>query len=283
MKAKNKAIVIMIFSAFTFSAMQIVVKILPQIPLMEKVFFRNLLSVIMAVYFIKRKKLSFFGKKENRKVLIYRYLFGFSGVVLFFYSTSHMLAANAAMLNKLSPVFIILLAHFFLKEKINKIKITVLAISVVGAVFVIKPSFSLSFFPAVMGFFSSILSGAAYICITFIDNKESIYTTIFYYSTLSCLSCLPFFLFNFVIPNTYELILLTLLGLLAAIGQLALTFAYNNSPASEISIYDYTNIIFSGILGYVFLSEIPDFYSILGGVLIIVSSCILYLYSKKKT
>ncbi|NLJ57845.1 MAG: DMT family transporter [Tissierellia bacterium] len=277
---KNKSILLMLFSAFTFSSMQIIVKLLPEVPLMEKVFFRNFISLIIAYFIIKRKDQSFFGLKENRKYLFYRYLFGFSGLILFFYATTQMLAADAAILNKLSPIFVMILAHYFLKEKINKTKILVLVVSVLGALLVIKPQFNFSILPALAGFISAILSGAAFVAIKLLADKESVYRTVFYFSFLSSLSCIPFFFFEFVIPNFHQLLLLILLGLLAALGQIALTTAYKACPASEISIYDYSNIIFSSVLGYIFLQEIPDWLSIVGGLLIIASSFYLFMKSK---
>lgn len=273
----------MFFSAFTFSSMQIIVKLLPAIPLMEKVFFRNFISLIISFIVVKKNNLSYLGNKENRKYLFFRYLFGFTGIILFFYATTQMLAADAATLNKLSPVFVIILAHCFLKEKINKIKIAVLIISILGALMVIKPQFNSTMIPATAGLISAVFSGFAYVFITKIGDKESIYTTVFYFSFLSSLSCIPFFFINFIIPNLYELTLLTLLGLLAAFGQIAITSAYNGCEASEVSIYDYSNIIFSALLAYLFLSEVPDTLSIFGGLLIITASLILFVYTKGKT
>ncbi|WP_326910280.1 DMT family transporter [Sedimentibacter sp. MB31-C6] len=278
---KNKSIILMLVSSFTFSSMQIIVKLLPNIPLIEKVFFRNLISILVAFYILRKNNLSFFGLQENRKYLFYRFIFGFAGIILFFYATTQMLTADAAMLNKLSPIFVTVLAHFFLKERINKIQITSLIISLIGASLVIKPEFNSAVLPAIAGLLSAVVSGAAYIFITSIGKKENVYTIVFFFSFFSALSCLPFFYFEFIIPNIYELSLLLLLGLLAAIGQVALTCAYNNCQASEISIYDYSNIVFSFILAYIFLSEIPDILSTIGGTLIISASFILFLYNKR--
>jgi drug/metabolite transporter (DMT)-like permease len=280
MTLKNKSVILMLFSAFTFSSMQIIVKLLPQIPLMEKVFFRNFISLLISYFIIKKNRLSFFGAKENRKYLFYRYLFGFTGLILFFYATTQMLAADAAILNKLSPVFVIILAHYFHKEKINKTKLIVSAVSVIGALLVIKPKFDSSVIPAAAGFISAILSGAAYLFIG-MTEKESVYTTVFYFSFFSSLSCVPFFFFDFVTPEINELILLALLGIFAALGQIALTFAYTGCPASDISIYDYSNIIFSSMLGFLFLKEIPDLLSVAGGVLILSASVYLYIKTKQ--
>jgi drug/metabolite transporter (DMT)-like permease len=282
MNKKSKAILLMLFSAFTFSSMQIIVKLLPNIPLMEKVFFRNFISMLLSYIILKKNNLSYFGNKENRKYLFFRYLFGFTGIILFFYATTQMLAADAAILNKLSPVIVLILAHCFLKEKVNKTKVIVLLVSVIGALLVIKPQFDSSIIPALAGFISAILSGAAFIFITIIGNKESIYTTVFYFSFLSSVSCIPFFAISFVVPNLYELFMLALLGSLAALGQIALTSAYNGCEASEVSIYDYSNIIFSSLLAYLFLSEVPDKLSLLGGFLILSASLVLYFNTKIK-
>lgn len=282
MNNNTKSILFMFFSAFTFSSMQIIVKLLPSIPLMEKVFFRNFISLLISFIILKKNNLSYFGNKENRKYLFFRYLFGFTGIILFFYATSNMLATDAAILNKLSPVFVIILAHCFLKEKINKSKIIVLIISIFGALLVIKPQFNSSILPAAAGFVSAILSGAAYVFITKIGTKESIYTTVFYFSFYSSISCIPFFFINFAVPDLYETIMLIFLGFLAAVGQIALTSAYNGCEASEVSIYDYSNIIFSTLLAYVFLSEIPDMLSIIGGILIMSASLILFINTKRK-
>jgi drug/metabolite transporter (DMT)-like permease len=87
---------------------------------------------------------------------------------------------------------------------------------------------------------------------------------------------------KFTVPDIYELMLLILLGILAALGQIALTFAYNGCPASEISIYDYSNIIFSSLLAYAFLKEVPDLMSISGGLLILSASAILYIHTTRQ-
>lgn len=84
MKNKNRAIILMLLSAFSFSSMQIIVKLLSQIPLMEKVFFRNFIGLILAYFVIKSKNLSFFGDKKNRKYLLGRSVFGYAGIILFF-------------------------------------------------------------------------------------------------------------------------------------------------------------------------------------------------------
>ncbi|MFA9422563.1 MAG: EamA family transporter, partial [Sedimentibacter sp.] len=143
--------------------------------------------------------------------------------------------------------------------------------------------FNYSMLPAISGFISAIFSGAAYIFIRLIGNKESAYTTVFYFSFFSSLSCIPFFFIKFVLPSFYEFVMLLFLGVLAALGQISLTLAYSVCQASEISIYDYSSIIFSSVLAYLFLSEIPDLLSIFGGILILSASVVLYINTKNSS
>ena len=77
--------------------------------------------------------------------------------------------------------------------------------------------------------------------------------------------------------------ILTLLGagLAAAGGQFGITAAYYHAPAKEISIYDYSQIIFATMLGFVLFGEIPDKYSFTGYVLIILASLGTFLYNMR--
>ena len=65
-------------------------------------------------------------------------------------------------------------------------------------------------------------------------------------------------------------------GLTAAAGQFSITAAYRCSPAKEISVYDYTQIIFSAILGLIIFQQIPDMYSI-----IIISAVIMFVLNNR--
>ncbi|MGO5064874.1 MULTISPECIES: EamA family transporter [unclassified Clostridium] len=72
-----------------------------------------------------------------------------------------------------------------------------------------------------------------------------------------------------------------LIGIFAAIAQYSLTYAYKYAPASEVVIYNYTNIVFSSIIGFFIWMEVPDYLSILGGLIIIIMAVIVYLKDKK--
>ena len=70
-------------------------------------------------------------------------------------------------------------------------------------------------------------------------------------------------------------------GLMAAGDQFAIPAAYNNAAGKDISIYDYSQILFAAILGFIFLNQIPDIWSIVGYIIIIGAALGVYLYQRR--
>jgi drug/metabolite transporter (DMT)-like permease len=66
-----------------------------------------------------------------------------------------------------------------------------------------------------------------------------------------------------------QLIFLIFAGMSAAGGQLSITTAYQNAPARDISVFDYSQVVYAAIFGLILFGEIPDVWSIAGYVIII--------------
>lgn len=281
MDNKPKAVLFMIISAFAFAVMGAMVKLSGDIPVFEKVFFRNLVSLFIASMILYKNKESFFGKRENQKYLLARSFLGLSGVVCYFYAISNLLLADSAMLNKLSPFFVTLFACLFLKEKLSKIQIPALVIIFIGAMFVIKPQFGLEVLPALSGMLSAVCAGAAYTLVRLLKNKEHPSTIVFYFSLVSVIGMIPLMIIDFKMPTLYQFVFLLGTGVFAAIGQFSLTYGYKFAPASEVSIYNYLSILFSGIIGFFLWNEIPDTLSVFGGILIVLAAVVTFVYNNK--
>ncbi len=281
MDNKPKAIILMLIAALAFAIMGAMVKLSGNIPLFEKVFYRNLVSLTMAYFMIRKSKMSFFGKGENQKYLLSRSLLGLLGVVLSFYALNNLVLSDANMLNKISPFFVTLFAAVFLKEKLSKIQIPVLIIVFTGALLIIKPQFSLSVLPSLSGFLSAMCAGAAYTLIRFLREREKAPTIVFYFSFVSVVVMFPLMMMNYQKPTMIQLVYLIGVGVFAGIGQFSLTSAYRYAPAAEVSIYDYTSIVFSAIIGFIVWSELPDLLSRVGTLIIISSAIFTYIYNRK--
>ena len=102
-----------------------------------------------------------------------------------------------------------------------------------------------------------------------------------FFSAFSCIVCLPFMLIHFEPMSARQVLFLLLAGLCACVGQFGITQAYIYAPAKEISVYDYTQVIFTALLGFAFFAQVPDILSVLGYVLICASGVGMFFYNKK--
>jgi drug/metabolite transporter (DMT)-like permease len=281
MENKTKAVILMLISSLAFACSAAAVKLSGDLPVFEKVFFRNILAVVIAFIVIRKQKHRMFGKKENQKYLMIRSLLGVIGMVLYFYAISNLYLADSAMLHKLFPFFVTIFAAIFLKEKISKIQIPALIIVFLAALLIIKPRFDYSIFPALAAFGTAVISGGTYTLVRFLRNREKPATIVFYFSFVSFVILSPLVLLDYKPPSSIQWFYLLMIGVFGAIGQFTLTYAYRYGKASEIAIYNYSNIIFAGLIGFALWLEIPDLLSIIGGIIIIVSSIIVFTYNSK--
>lgn len=281
MKEKNKAIILMIVSAISFAIMSTFVKLSGDLPSIEKSLFRNVVSCIVAFYLVKKSGDCLLGKAENRKYLIGRALLGTIGIIANFYAIEHLILADANMLNQLSPFFTIIFSSLFLREKITKNQIIILIVAFVGSLFIIRPTFSLEIIPALIGLSSAIFAGGAYTFVRFLGGREKGPTIVFFFSFFSIISTLPFVLVDFKPFTMEQLFYLLMAGVAASVAQFALTAAYKHAPAREISIYSYTQIVFTALIGFTLFGQIPTAFSFVGYAIVIVASIGMFMYNNK--
>ena len=152
--------------------------------------------------------------------------------------------------------------------------------------FVIKPTLSnVELVPSLAGFIGGVSAGAAYTTVRHMANKgENGRFTVFFFSAFSVVVTAPYLVFNYHPMTPQQLFYLFMVGVCAAGGQFAITAAYTFAPSSEISIYDYSNIIFTAIEGYFFLGhQIPDVLSIVGYFIICLMAVWMFIYNNKST
>src|SRR5690625_7805527 len=80
----------MLIYSIGFSIMTLFVKLSGDLPSIQKTFFRNFVSAIIAFIFVIYNKESLFGKKENQLVLLGRSIFGTLGIIFLFYAIDHL-------------------------------------------------------------------------------------------------------------------------------------------------------------------------------------------------
>lgn len=283
MSSPRRAVVFMLVSAAAFAGMGAFVKAADAVPVTEKVLVRNLITLILAGMVAVRAGRPLLGRRKNQPLLIARSLLGIAGVTCFFYAIDNLILADAAMLTKLSPFFVAVFALIFLGEKPPKAVLLAMVVAFAGGLLVIKPRFDLSVVPALVGSASSIFAGGAYTAVRALRTREAPETIIFHFSMTTVLVLLPFVIRNPYLPSASEALLLAGIGIGAALGQFGLTLAYRYAPAAQVSIYSYTTIVFSALLGALWWGEIPDALSVAGGLLIIAGGIVAFVAEGRQT
>lgn len=278
---KQEGVILMIISSFFFSAMQIAIKKSSlSVPLMEQIFFRNIVSLAISFVIITKQRGNYLGTLKHQPLLFLRSSFGFIGLVAMFYAASNANQGDVTTLMKLSPFLIALWAAIFLKEPIKVPVIIALILAFAGAVFVANPAWTSHLFPLFMALACALFSSVSYTLLAYFKNKVDGMTIIFHFSAFCVLCTIPFIYNTFVIPDPVTLLQLILIGILGGLGQIALTYSYRRAPAGEISIYNYSGIVFSILLGYAFLGEILSWNSYVGIALVLLGSFVVYRFQK---
>lgn len=277
MNHKTKAIFLMVFSAMAFALMQIVIALTADnIPLFQQLFFRNLVTTLIAFAAIGKKKLPYFGTPKNRLLLLCRSGAGYLGMICTFYASGIGNQGDISTIMKMSPFVVTVLAFFFLKETITKYQITGLIVATTGVFFISNPQFNSDWYPLVIAGLACLFSGMAYTFVGALKGKEAPEVIIFFFSLFSSVVTLPLMCMNFVMPTVFEWLMLGLIGVFAGVGQICLTYAYAYAKASEVSIYNYSGIVFSMLFGYLFLQQSVKPTSLIGAVLVIAAGAIVF-------
>ncbi len=263
-------IVYILASAFCFSLMSFFIRRAGDLPTMQKAFFRNFVALLVATVMLLRTPEKFHMQKGSAPGLFLRALFGSCGLIANFYAIDRLGLADANVLNKMAPFFAILASAFILKEKPNRLEIVSVIIAFAGALFVVKPTAGLASLPALVGLFGGFGAGTAYTFVRKLGmHGERGPLIVFCFSAFSVLMCTPAILFHYVPMSSGQLVALLIGGVAAAGGQLTVTAAYTHAPAREISVFDYAQVLFAALWGFLFFGEVSDGASVIGYVLII--------------
>lgn len=266
----KKGIMYILMAAFSFAMMSIFVRLSGDLPVMQKSFFRNLFAVFFAGITLLRSGEKFRIQKGSFKDLSGRCVFGTIGLVSNFYAIDHLGIADANMLNKMSPFFAMLMSIPLIKEIPSKFDWVAVTIAFTGALFVIKPTAGIASAPAFVGLASGFCAGTAYAFLRRLGKKgERGSVIVFCFSAFSTLVAVPFMIFDYQPMSWMQLLYLMLASLGGLGGQLSITAAYRSAPAKEISVFDYSQVIFAAFLGVLLFSEVPDIWSVIGYVMII--------------
>ena len=152
----------------------------------------------------------------------------------------------------------------------------------------VKPNLSLNsevvlpWFSVFIALLGALGSGTAYVIVKRLSKCEDSSVIIFYFPLIALPLSIILLGDNFVMPDTEALILLLFVGIFTQMGQVGLTKAMQSEVAAKVSAFSYVQIIFSTILGVIIFNEVPSFWTLIGGILIILGALVNVFGSKKK-
>ena len=276
----------MLFSALGFALMAVCVKAVStyDIPVLEIVAARAIVSLVISYLDVKRKRISVWG--THKPLLIARGVVGALALMCVYFSVTTLPLAEATILQYLHPVFTALLALFFLKERVQYSTMICIVLSILGLTVMVKPdlisgySVELPWLSVVAALIGALGSAVAYVIVRRLSQSEDSSVIIFYFPLIA----LPVSAFllgsDFVMPGAEALVLLILVGVFTQVGQVGLTKAMQYEKASKATAYSYVQVIFSLVLGWIFFAEIPTLWTLIGGGLIMMGALINVLWKR---
>lgn len=269
----------MFVSSFSFSLMNIFVKQLSHLPPMEIVFFRCVVSAIFCLISLRGTNANLLG--NNRLLLFLRGASGTTALFFFFLTIQNVPLASGVTLSYTSPIWTTILAIFLLNEPVKGLQWIFYAISFLG-VFVIKgfdANFPTIYF--VTGLSAAFFSGVAYNLVRTLKGSEHPIVIVFQFQVVGIIAGFIYVLFDWKTPMGWDWLYLLGTGILTQIGQVYLTKALQAEAVGQVSIINYTGIIYAIFFGWLIFGELLTLQELVG-ILLVIGGVVLSIFYNKR-
>jgi drug/metabolite transporter (DMT)-like permease len=274
----RKAIGLMILSALAFALLNVFVKGLDQFNVYQIVFFRSIGSLVFTIPFLVQQKIPFLGKKKS--LLIARGVVGFVAMTLFFTSLKFLSMGPAVSIRYIAPIFAAIFAFLILKEKIKLLQWVCFGIALSG-VFILKGfDASMNGVGLLYAMLSAVFTGLVFIIIRKIGNNDHPIVVVNYFMIIAAIFGGVLSISDWVNPVGLEWILLLSLGVFGYFGQYYMTKAIQTTEINQVVPLKYIEVIFTMIIGAVWLNETYTLISLLGILLILVGLILNFLLKR---
>lgn len=239
-----------------------------EVPTGILVLFQNFISLLLFTPWVLGKGIS--ELRTSRTWLhVLRAAAGLLSQVLMFVAVKRMPLVNAVLLSNSAPLFIPLVTWVWLKERIGGMVWVSLMIGFAGVILILKPGLALLSDPiALIAISAAVFSALALVAVNRLSNTEPPRRILFYYFLYSSVAAAPFAVLKWRTPTDREWLFLGGIGLMMAASQLLIILAYQHATAGRIAPFNYSVVIFSGLIGWVVWNNTPDLMSLAGVLLV---------------
>ena len=266
----------MFISVCAFSLMDVLVKWSDAYPVGQVLFFRGFCGIIPILFLIPRDRFLDFYKTTRPFLHFKRCLSGLVALVSIFIALRNLPLATVVSITFAAPIFTTIFSIFLLKEKVGLYRWLAVLVGFVGIIVITEPGFSsLNFYYIYPIIFCLGLSYVA-IAIRKLSTTEPVWLISFFFSfSIAILGLLSLFQ-GWVMPNFLDLFLLSMVGILGGLANLWLSQSYKYSEVSLVTPLKYLALVFAIIFGYFIWSEVPTLKTLMGALLVILSSFIIF-------
>ena len=266
----------MFISVCAFSIMDVLVKWSDAYPVGQVLFFRGFCGIIPILFLIPRDRFLNFYKTTRPLLHFKRCLSGLIALVAIFIAFRNLPLATVVSITFAAPIFTTIFSIFLLNEKVGLYRWLAVLVGFAGIIVITEPGFSsLNVYYIYPIIFCLGLSYVA-IAIRKLSTTEPVWLISFFFSfSIAILGLLSLFQ-GWVMPNLLDLFLLSMVGILGGFANLWLSQSYKYSEVSLVTPLKYLALVFAITFGYFIWSEVPTFKTLMGALLVIVSSFIIF-------
>ena len=265
----------MVAAALAFSVMSMLVKWAGEtLPTMQVVLARSVVVLAIAWALLGRRGTSPWGGRP--KLLLLRGVLGFVALSSFYYAVIHLPLADATVIQYTNPVFTALLAGLFLAERLRGLELALILLSLAGVVVMTRPTLifggeAAALDPLATGvaLTGALFSGAAYVTVRALGATEEPLVVVFYFALVSTVLSLPLVIPSDAWPQGADWGLLAGVGVSTYLGQIWLTEGLRRERAGRAMAVGYLQIVFAAVWGFLIFTEVPDRWTVAGGLLIV--------------
>ena len=285
MLSKNQlGFLYMFLSIIGFSLMDVIVKWSVDYPVGQVLFFRGFFGIIFYFFIIPRERLHDFYKTKRPGLHSLRCIAGLIAIIAIFIALRKLPLATVVSISFAAPIFTTIFSIFLLNEKVGIYRWLAVLVGFIGILIITEPGISnlniYYIFPIIF------CLGLSYVAITLrqLSTTEPVWLISLFFSiaiTFLSFLTLPF---GWVMPSFNHFLILSLVGIFGGVSNLWLSQSYKYSEVSLVTPLKYLTLVFAIIFGYFIWDEIPTIKTLIGALLVIVSTLIIFrreIYKKK--
>ncbi|WP_430462704.1 DMT family transporter [Thalassolituus sp. LLYu03] len=247
------------------------------------VFFRNIAGLVVLIPLILRTGLSELKTSVWHWHLM-RGLVGVTAMFCYFWALAHLPLTEAFLVKLSAPLFMPLLGLWWLKEPAGRYSWLALVIGFAGVAVILRPgtagegmddaAYNAMTVAALIGLLGAFLAALAKVTIRRMSATESSQRIVFYFGVVAALVSAPGAVMNWQPVPASAWLWIAALGVVATLGQLALTKAYRIAPTGKVGVYVYSAVVYGALMGWLFWDEVPASTTAAGAALIIAAGVI---------